>query len=276
MPVLYELVLLFIIALLAGTIGNLVGIGGGVIIMVVLLFIFKINPIVAGGLSLTTIVISSFIGSLSNLRQNAISKNLFYTVAVFAVMGTILGSIMVYFVSTKPFELLFGFAILGIGAFSVLATSKDIGKIPNSEKSFNMLSDSEKASMKVKIHDKIRIGIFSIIAGIVGGLLGLGIGAIMGTYLTAIKKVNPKIAFSTVLAAMVLTSIVGAALHFSVGNLSQSVAMFIIALSAGAALGAIVGSYTSSKIKTGSLRFLQGYILLSIGLIEVILALVEM
>jgi hypothetical protein len=274
MPLLYEIILLFITALLAGTIGNLVGIGGGIIIMVVLLFVFKINPVVAGGLSLTTIVVSAFIGSLSNLRQNAIHKNLFFKIGVFAVAGSIVGSIMVYFVSTKPFEFLFGLIVICLGIFSVLATRKDIAKIPNLEKSFNMLSDSEKSYMKADPHDNIRIGTYSIIAGIVGGLLGLGIGAIMGTYLTAIKKVNPKIAFSTVLAAMVLTSIAGAILHFSVGNLTKNVVMYMIALSGGAAVGAIGGSYAASILKTGRLRFIQGYIILGIGLMDVILALV--
>ena len=72
-----ELVLLFITALVVGIIGNIAGIGGGVLIMAIFLFLFRINPVLAGGFSLITIVTSAAVGSLSNLRQNAISRNFF-------------------------------------------------------------------------------------------------------------------------------------------------------------------------------------------------------
>jgi uncharacterized membrane protein YfcA len=72
-----ELVSLFITALAVGIIGNIAGIGGGVLIMAIFLFLFRINPVLAGGFSLVTIITSAAIGSLSNLRQNAVSSSFF-------------------------------------------------------------------------------------------------------------------------------------------------------------------------------------------------------
>ena len=54
-----ELVLLFITALAVGIIGNIAGIGGGVLIMAIFLFLFRINPVLAGGFSLITIITSA-------------------------------------------------------------------------------------------------------------------------------------------------------------------------------------------------------------------------
>lgn len=271
-----EVITLVITALAIGVIGNLVGIGGGVLLMIVLLYVFKISPLVASGLSLATILVSALVGSVLNIKQNAISRRLFCIVAAFAGIGILFGSVATYFINTKPFELLFGFVSIGIGLFSLLATRRDKGRLANMDTSFSALNISEKEYMRGRVKGTTGIGIFSIVAGFVAGMFGIGIGGIMGTYLTAMKKMNPKIAFSTVLAAMIITSILGSALHLAVAKASSSnIILFIASLGLGAAIGALIGAHASSRIKSTKLRFIQGYIIISIGVLALALALLE-
>ncbi|MGC8699615.1 MAG: TSUP family transporter, partial [Candidatus Micrarchaeia archaeon] len=145
---LYEILLLFATALVVGLIGNLVGIGGGVLIMIILLFGFKMQPVLAGGLSLLTILASASVGTLSNIMQRALSKELFSLIAVFAGAGVLLGSIIPYLLNTKSFDTLFGFVSIGIGLFSILAARRDAKKIGNIERSFSSLSKEEKEAAK--------------------------------------------------------------------------------------------------------------------------------
>ncbi|MCL4373985.1 MAG: sulfite exporter TauE/SafE family protein [Candidatus Marsarchaeota archaeon] len=276
MLVVYEAVLLLITALVVGAIGNLVGIGGGVLIMVVLLFLFKLNPLIAGGLSLITILASATVGSVSNVRQEAISRSLFAMIALFAGIGALVGSVSVYYISTKPFELLFGFVSISIGMFSVLATRRDTHRLSGLDKSFSAADASERDYMKRRsTSNKAGISAVAIIAGIIAGLFGIGIGGIMGTYLTAIRKVNPKIAFSSVLAAMIVTSLLGSPLHLFSVKMGLGIIAFIVALVIGAACGAIIGAYTSSKVRSGRLRFMQGYIIVGLGIITLFFSLLN-
>ncbi|MEM0202053.1 MAG: sulfite exporter TauE/SafE family protein [Candidatus Micrarchaeaceae archaeon] len=271
----YEAVTLFATALIIGVIGNLVGIGGGVLLMIILLFVFKISPVIASGLSLATILVSAMVGSVSNMKQKAINKGLFYTIAVFAGIGIFLGSVFAYFISTKPFELLFGFVSIGIGLFSLLATRRDRRRLTNMDMSFSAFSASEKEYIKNSTGNRKGINAISVIAGFVAGFFGIGIGGIVGTFLTAIKKMNPKVAFSTVLAAMIITSVLGSALHLLSIKAGSDMLEFLAALALGAAAGAYAGSYASSRIKSARLRFLQGYIIISIGIAALVLALLE-
>ncbi|MGC9099564.1 MAG: sulfite exporter TauE/SafE family protein [Candidatus Micrarchaeia archaeon] len=266
---LYEILLLFATALVVGLIGNLVGIGGGVLIMIILLFGFKMQPVLAGGLSLLTILASASVGTLSNIMQRALSKELFSLIAVFAGAGVLLGSIIPYLLNTKSFDTLFGFVSIGIGLFSILAARRDAKKIGNIERSFTSLSKKEKEAAK-KVTGKAGIGSFSFIAGLIAGTFGIGIGGIVGTYLTAIKQMQPKVAFSTVLAAMIITSLLGSSVHLISIKGSMLLLGMIVALMAGVAIGAVAGSHISSRIKSSRLRFAQGYIILGLGIIAII------
>ncbi len=270
MLVLYEVLALLFTALAIGIIGNLVGIGGGVLLMVVLLFGFNIPPIMASGLSLLTILVSAGIGTISNAKQKALSRMLFVLVAVFAGIGAILGSILSYHIGTRTFDALFGLVSIGIGLFSIFVTHNDAKKLAGIEKSFASLTESEKAYAKGNIKGKSSIGLASVIAGLIAGIFGIGIGGIVGTYLTAIKKMQPKIAFSTVLAAMIVTSILGSLLHLASIRFTISFLVIILSLAVGAGIGAIAGSHISSRLKSSKLRFAQGYIILSIGIIALL------
>ncbi|MGC9205257.1 MAG: sulfite exporter TauE/SafE family protein [Candidatus Micrarchaeia archaeon] len=265
-----EMLVLFATALFVGIIGNLVGIGGGVLIMVILLFGFKMQPVVAGGLSLLTILASASVGTLSNIRQKALSRTLFALISVFAGIGVLVGSVIPYYLNTKSFETLFGFVSIGIGLFSIYATQRDIKNLAGISKSFSSLSEAEREHAKENIRGKPKIGIYSFVAGLVAGIFGIGIGGIVGTYLTAIKKIQPKVAFSTVLAAMIVTSVLGSYAHlFSIKN-GAAMLGIILSLAIGVGIGALVGSHLSMLVKSSKLRFAQGYIILGLGIIAVI------
>lgn len=268
MLILDEAMLLLLTALAVGVMGNLVGIGGGVLIMIVLLFVFKVSPVVASGMSLTTIVVSATVGTMLNIRQEAVSRGVFSTIALFASIGVVIGSVTSYFISTKPFEFLFGFVGVGIGIYSVAATRRD-RKLSDLDYSFSSLS-KEKKGKKEDMADKGGIWYMSAIAGYIAGLFGIGIGGIVGTYLTAIKGMNPKVAFSSVLAAMIVTSLVGSLLHFFKTGMGYSLALLMLALVVGASVGAAIGALLSARIVSSRLRFMQGYIIISLGILALL------
>ncbi|MGC8645870.1 MAG: sulfite exporter TauE/SafE family protein [Thermoplasmata archaeon] len=272
--ILLEILLFVTIALSIGIIGNIAGIGGGIIIMIVLLFLLRIDPVTASGLSLVTILASAAVGSASNYRQHAINTRLLIAICIPASLGVLLGSYLVVHFKDSYFNLIFSFVSISIGLFSLVVTNVDRRKNRIETGSFiergskTDLAPSEKKNAGNVQH------LFTFLAGIAGGFLGIGVGGIVGTYLTAVRKINPKIAFSTVLSAMIFTSIIGSSFHLLAIKPIPDLLVLTISLATGAAIGGFLGSYISSRIQFFKLRLAQGYIIVSLGLLTLLLTLV--
>ncbi|MGC8581668.1 MAG: sulfite exporter TauE/SafE family protein [Thermoplasmata archaeon] len=272
MNFIYEIIIFLVSSIAIGIIGNIAGIGGGIFLMIIFMYIFNINPVISGGLSLITIVASTLAGSNMNVKQGAVDKSLFYDIAIAAGVGAILGSIISYFVEINVFHLFFGMVVFCIGLFSFFTAKSEIKK----NKGAAYLKQSFKeyiTNNKQKDFSKSR-SIFgvSFIAGILSGLFGLGIGAVVGTYLTAIKHVHPKIAFSTIVAVMVITSTLGAIVHFMKYGMQYQYFLLAMPLIIGAALGGFTGAKLSSNMDFSKLRSFQSYVVMFFGLLSILIS----
>ncbi|MGC8538181.1 MAG: TSUP family transporter [Candidatus Micrarchaeia archaeon] len=270
MEFIFEIAIFFATALAIGVVGNIAGIGGGVLLMVVLLFVFKMNPVLAGGFSLLTIIASTMAGSMFNIKAKAIGKRLFYVIAAAAGAGAVIGSIISYFVAVGTFDLAFGFTSMSLGIFSLAATKAETRKGKGGaylKESFNDYKLGKDASASPGAG--YGTGAVALTAGLLAGLFGIGIGAVTGTFLTAIRRLNPKTAFSTVVAAMIITSAIGATVHFLKPGLELSSTIFAVPLIIGGALGGIIGAYASTRMSFVALRSFQGYIILLLGIIAI-------
>lgn len=274
MELLLETAIFLATAFTIGAVGNIAGIGGGVLLMVVLLFVFKMNPVLAGGFSLLTIIASTAAGSVFNAKAKAIDKRVFYVLAIAAGTGAVVGSVASYFIAIGTFDLAFGFTSLSLGIFSLAATRIETWK--NKGKAYLKQSFNEyrvAGGVLATPGAGYGTGAVSLIAGILAGLFGIGIGAVMGTFLTAIRRINPKTAFSTVVAAMIITSAVGATTHFLKPGLDVSSMVLAIPLVIGGALGGLLGAYISARISFVALRSFQGYVIIAFGLLAIAMSL---
>ena len=275
MELLTEILIFLATAFAIGSVGNIAGIGGGVLLMVVLLFVFKMNPVLAGGFSLLTIIASTVAGSAFNAKAKAIDKRLFYVIAMAAGTGAVLGSVASYLIAVGTFDLAFGFTSLALGIFSLAATKAETRK--NRGKAYLKESFNEyrvAGGVLATPGAGYGTGAVSLIAGLLAGLFGIGIGAVMGTFLTAIRRINPKTAFSTVVAAMIITSAVGATTHFLKPGLDISSMVLAMPLVIGGALGGLLGAYASARISFVALRSFQGYVIIIFGIIAIVSSLV--
>ncbi|MEM0073347.1 MAG: sulfite exporter TauE/SafE family protein [Thermoplasmatales archaeon] len=272
MIIFLEAIIFLSVALVIGVIGNIAGIGGGIIIMIVLLFFFKVDPVTASGMSLVTIFVSSVFGTISNMKQQAVDSHLMAAIGVPASLGVLVGSYLVTHIKDSSFNYIFSFVSIAIGLFSLLITRSD--------RKNKIIEDGTFAMGNFKSNTNLLKGkylpaqhLLAFVAGVAGGFLGIGIGGIVGTYLTAIRKINPKIAFSTTLSAMVFTSLIGSSYHLASIKPATELLTLIISLAIGAAMGALVGSNLSSRIQFVKLRLAQGYIIVSLGLVTLLFSL---
>ena len=152
-------------AIPAGFVAGLFGIGGGLITVPFLYFIFGslgINPQyimhLAVGTSFAIIIPTSTISVLTHNKFKAVDFNIVKNYGLYVVLGVIVGTIFAASLRTKSLILFFSIIILFLGIYFLLIK----------EKEQNIISE-------MKLHLKI---FFGFIVGFISAPMGIG-GAIM-------------------------------------------------------------------------------------------------
>jgi hypothetical protein len=100
--------LIVTISLAAGTIGAILGLGGGFIIVPMLVFVFGLPAQVAAGTSLVALVFTALSGTFGYTWQHRIDYKLGLPLAVASAPGAVLGSIASTYLSSSVVTALFG------------------------------------------------------------------------------------------------------------------------------------------------------------------------
>ncbi|MHB1702679.1 MAG: sulfite exporter TauE/SafE family protein [bacterium] len=279
---------LFITALLVGIVGNAIGIGGGILLVPFFIFYMHLSPLESSGLSLLTIMISTAGGSYIFYKDAALDKHLFIMVLIPALIGIIAGSILSNYIPTNQFKWIFSIIVIGIGIFSLIATKKQAAiKTNYSDKQAEDTLNNSKIKSKgyfsghirkkhketngttydYEIKSPLAINVFSLIAGLVSGFIGIGIGGITGTFLTAVEQIPPRIAFSTIISIMAIISLIGGLIHFYYIKNPFNLAVYIIPLGIGALIGSKAGAYISKNSAAKTLRIYQGTFIIILGIL---------
>jgi len=124
LDILLQVLILLSIGLVAGTVGSLIGLGGGIIIVPMLLNIdrfltaFSTVPIhVAVGTSLVTIVFSSLSSTLAYHKQKRIDFKSGLLFLIGSVPGSLMGTYLNSLLNTERFTLFFGILLTSISIF---------------------------------------------------------------------------------------------------------------------------------------------------------------
>jgi uncharacterized membrane protein YfcA len=226
--------------------GTLVGFGGGVL-MVPLLILFFHYPIeLAIGSTMAAMVPASLIASFFNYRE----KNIDYLVASLiqfpAMSGTVLGALLVSFLPVVELQFIFAFFVIIIG---FLLLSEPGEKRKKKRKAgvmyqVNHLPTSFIRRMKEKhLAYRINAGIvlvFGFVTGTIAGLFGIGGGFMQTPVMIKVFGMPVRIAVSTSLFILTVTSLTGFMTHFWLGHV---IWLKAIPLMTAFALGATLGQY---------------------------------
>jgi len=105
------------------------------------------------------------------------------------------------------------------------------------------------------------------LAGIMGGLLGIGGGIILVPAMISWFAVKQHNAHAISLAVIIPTGIIGGLTYGSHGNIDLTVTLYLII---GSVLGAILGARLATKLPATHLKKIFGIMLLVVGLRMVI------
>ena len=249
-----EWIILVSIGLVAGTVGSIVGLGGGIIIVPSLLFVNSIGllgqPIEhqnAVGISLMVIIFISLSSTISNYKQKRVDfkSGLFFFTA--SGPAAIIGSMLNKYLNTNQFNIIFG--IIMILTTILLAKQKTM-------KPINIKWDVTKEYIdkngKIHVYGYNKLIGFTItfFAGLLAGLLGIGGGTILVPMMVILFQFPIHVATATSMFIILLSSSVGSISHIVMGN---TIFLYVIVIGIGAFIGGSLGSIISSKMSSNAL-----------------------
>ena len=139
----YFILLMVLTAFPVGFFAGLFGIGGGLITVPFLFFIFETLNIdksyimhLAVGTSFSIIIPTALSSVLTHKKNNYVDLNIIKTYIIFVIVGVLAGTVFAALMQTKGLVLFFSVVVYFLGTYLLLSSNKII----NSKKKFNLLS----------------------------------------------------------------------------------------------------------------------------------------
>jgi uncharacterized protein len=248
---LISLVLLFIVGVLTGVFGGMLGIGGGVIILPVVRFGFDFAPSVAVGTTLTAVVFTTVAGAYQHWKLGNVDWKSVSHIAPAGIVGVIAGSILFYSISNyhDVLDLIVGLAFLPIALWMAYE-----GTFRRKKPEYP--GNTMQGGLSIK--SGIGTGV-----GFITGMIGIGGGYVLVPTFIYILRSPLRVAVGSSMASFVWFALVGSIIKIFQGFCDVPAA---VALGLGAAGGAIFGARLVSRFKPATLKVIFGVIFIYISL----------
>jgi uncharacterized membrane protein YfcA len=261
-------VILVLTGIAASSLGSLIGLGGGIIVVPALLYFGSlswfggdITPQVAVGTSLFTMIFTGLSSTLAYIKHKTVDYKSGLIFLVGSGPGSILGAWVTEKLNLHSFSIFFGLFIIIV---SIVLLLKDrLKPIPfNKEKGIvRTFTDNTGTTFEYGFNPITGI-IIACFVGFLSGIFGVGGGSLMVPTMILVFFFPPHVAVATSMFMILPTSILSSIEHIALGNVNW---LFALALVPGAWIGAKVGVYLNSKLKSKTIVLLLRTILVVVG-----------
>ncbi len=229
----------------AGLLGGFLGVGGGIVVLPFLVFVFGFRLDVAVGCTVLVVFLNGLVSGFMHLLLRNFRFDVFCRVVWTGVLGSVVGSVLFFLFSRFTW-----FLSACLGSYFIYVSSRAI------------LEAAGRITTRQVRRGRLLVYLCGFAAGLVVGLLGMGSGAVLVPMFMYVLGLPAKIAVGTSLlcfAPMALVSVIFKLAQHSVDLLA--VACIAPGLIAGARLGSKILLKTPLRI----FKLAFGIIFLIIG-----------
>jgi uncharacterized membrane protein YfcA len=250
---------LFFGACLAGFIGSLTGLGGGVIVIPLLTLGFGVDIRYAVGAALVTSIATSSGAAAAYIKEGITNVRIGMFLEIATTTGAVIGAIVAMYLDKMYIAIILGIVLI----FSAIRS------ITKKEDNFDYTAPGDKLGVTLKLNGSYPtkegtvekynvhnvIGGYSLmtVAGVLSGLLGIGSGALKVLAMDTAMKIPFKVSTTTSNFMVGVTAAASAVIYFQRGYIDPGLAMPIVV---GVLLGAFFGSKILPKTNVKKLRLL--------------------
>jgi uncharacterized membrane protein YfcA len=243
--------LLITIGFLVGTVGTLIGAGGGFMLVPVLLLMYPtLPPEVITSISLAVIFLNAVSGSIAYAKMKRIDYRSAWSFALATLPGAVAGAFITSYLPRRLFDIVLGILLLAIALF-LLFKPKKIATAQNKKPFFAPVHRdiTDNAGHRYTYSFNQWIGnLLSVVVGFVSSLLGIGGGIIHVPALTGLLNFPIQIATATSHYILAIMALAGTLVHIFQGTLQQSWLMVVL-IGTGVIAGAQLGAYFSHRMR---------------------------
>lgn len=248
---------LFLFSLLAGFIGALTGLGGGIIVTPVLILLFHINIHYAMGASLISVIATSSGTAVAYLKEGYANIRIGIFLETAAVIGAILGALLIGFISKSLLAMIFS-VVLIISAYLTLRRKDEDNLYTSSHPLAAKLKlDGDYPHQQKQVHYHVQntsiAWFIMLIAGALSGLLGIGSGTLKVLAMDQALRLPYKVSTTTSNFMIGITATASAGIYFLNGYIQPQITFPVMI---GVLAGSFVGSFVLPHLHTRSLRFI--------------------
>jgi uncharacterized protein len=257
--------LVLLTSVVAGLLGALTGLGGGVVIVPVLALIFHVDIRYAIGASLVSVIATSSGAAVAYVREGFSNVRIGMFLEVATTLGALVGAYLTARVSTQAIGIIFGITLLYSAWTSFRDRSDETPRKSSAlAEKLNLRGDYPTDSgPRSYVAQNVPAG-FSImfIAGVLSGLLGIGSGAVKVLAMDRAMKLPFKVSTTTSNFMIGVTAAASAGIYLSRGYIASGLAAPVML---GVLAGSLIGAHLLVKIRVPLLRLLFAVVIVVLG-----------
>jgi hypothetical protein len=254
-------------ALVAGFLGALTGLGGGIVITPLLTLVFGIDIRYAIGAALVSVIATSSGAAAAYVKEGYTNIRIGMFLEIATTVGAVVGASFASRLPASTISIIFGIVLL----FSAFASSRPAPPAPRDlgpDRLAGLLKlDSSYPTAQGLQNYHVR-GVpagFSLmfVAGTISGLLGIGAGAMKVIAMDQAMRIPFKVSTTTSNFMIGVTAAASAGVYLQRGYIDPGLAMPVML---GVLLGSLIGAKVLPRARTSLLRVLFGLVVILLAI----------
>ena len=251
--------LVWVSSVLAGFLGSLTGLGGGIIITPVLTLALGVDIRYAIGASLVSVIATSSGAAAAYVREGFSNIRIGMFLEIATTLGALGGALLATKMPTSAISIIFGLALLYSAYASSRPRHEHVGDCRPNPLATRLKMNSVYPTNNGPVGycpQAVPAG-FSLMfgAGVLSGLLGIGSGAVKVIAMDQAMRLPFKVSTTTSNFMIGVTAAASAGVYLSRGYINPGLAMPVML---GVVAGSLVGARVLAEAKTKWLRIVFG------------------
>ena len=251
---------------MAGFLGALTGLGGGVVLVPLLILVFKVDIRYAVGASLVSVIATSSGAAAAYLKDGFSNIRIGMFLEIATTLGALFGAFLAAAVPTRAIGVVFGLVLISSAYMSSRSHAEASGdRRPDplaTRLGMNGSYPSLSGPREYYVH-RVPAG-FSLMfgAGALSGLLGIGSGAVKVLAMDQAMGIPFKVSTTTSNFMIGVTAAASAGVYLSRGYIDPALAMPVML---GVLAGSLSGARVLARTRTQQLRRVFAIVIVALG-----------
>ncbi|MGB8885517.1 MAG: sulfite exporter TauE/SafE family protein [Candidatus Korobacteraceae bacterium] len=253
-------------SLLAGFLGALTGLGGGVVVVPMLALLFHVDIRYAIGASLVSVIATSSGAAAAYVREGYSNIRIGMFLETATTIGAISGAAIALHVSGNAIAIVFGLVLLYSAYLSSRQREEHAAHLQSSKLAQRLRLNGTYPTPQGKQSYNVT-GVpagyaLMYVAGVLSGLLGIGSGAVKVLAMDQAMKIPFKVSTTTSNFMIGVTAAASAGLYLNRGYIAPGIAMPVML---GVLAGSLIGARFLVRAKVKALRYLFAAAIVALG-----------